>query len=537
MIENNIHIQKFNGASLRHALTQDVFDGKGDPYYRPLQTIMNMIDYQIWGRRPFGFHLTNLFFHLLSACLVFLVINKIFKNILLGLCTGLFFSIHPVVIEQLLIIAGRAELMSTAFILAGIFWALNNNLRSDLLALGAFVLACLSKENGVLMPIFLVSLGLLNKSWIPSWKRLSPYALLLIGYFIIRKAAISEFLPFPSLTQIINLLIRDFPSVLLHYTSLILFPTDLHSHRRLEFNSVYAFLSWISLIIAIYFCAVKKSRRGWFCLSWLIISFLSKIPNLIKSPLLLDHWGYLGSIAIFLILAILLTDILPRSPVLKKTSWAVLVFLILFWTGLSHVNRGHRNTDKKLYEWALRYPSSSIVRYNLGLIYLEEKNFEKAIPLFIAAKKMNPQHPGADNGIALALWHLRQNEKALTLLNNSIEEFPNYLPSYINRALVLRGPAGIQDLDYVLKQDPENLDAWKLMSELYFEKKNYSQAYAAVEQVLNLQPDDDKSLANAGVILVSIGKEQEGIRYLEKALLLNPGNEIAVKNLAVLKKK
>jgi hypothetical protein len=33
MIENNIHIQKFNGASLRHALTQDVFDGKGDPYY------------------------------------------------------------------------------------------------------------------------------------------------------------------------------------------------------------------------------------------------------------------------------------------------------------------------------------------------------------------------------------------------------------------------------------------------------------------------------------------------------------------------
>jgi Flp pilus assembly protein TadD len=58
-----------------------------------------------------------------------------------------------------------------------------------------------------------------------------------------------------------------------------------------------------------------------------------------------------------------------------------------------------------------------------------------------------------------------------------------------------------------------------------------------VEQVLNLQPDDDKSLANAGVILVSIGKEQEGIRYLEKALLLNPGNEIAVKNLAVLKKK
>jgi hypothetical protein len=86
--------------------------------------------------------------------------------------------------------------MSTAFILAGIFWALNNNLRSDLLALGAFVLACLSKENGVLMPIFLVSLGLLNKSWIPSWKRLSPYALLLIGYFIIRKAAISEFARF-----------------------------------------------------------------------------------------------------------------------------------------------------------------------------------------------------------------------------------------------------------------------------------------------------------------------------------------------------
>jgi len=37
MIEKNPHITAINITNLKYIFTHDAFDGKGDPYYRPLQ--------------------------------------------------------------------------------------------------------------------------------------------------------------------------------------------------------------------------------------------------------------------------------------------------------------------------------------------------------------------------------------------------------------------------------------------------------------------------------------------------------------------
>ena len=44
MIEKNAHITAVTWPNIERAFRSDVFDGKGDPYYRPLQTIANMAD-------------------------------------------------------------------------------------------------------------------------------------------------------------------------------------------------------------------------------------------------------------------------------------------------------------------------------------------------------------------------------------------------------------------------------------------------------------------------------------------------------------
>src|SRR5262245_31128090 len=64
MIEKNPVIKSVSAESFRHIFTHDVFEGHGDRYYRPVQSLTYMIDFAIWGLRPFGFHLTNLCFHL-----------------------------------------------------------------------------------------------------------------------------------------------------------------------------------------------------------------------------------------------------------------------------------------------------------------------------------------------------------------------------------------------------------------------------------------------------------------------------------------
>ncbi|MBI4679863.1 MAG: hypothetical protein HY753_01285, partial [Nitrospirae bacterium] len=42
-------------------------------YYRPLMHITYMIDYHIFGLKPWGFHLTNIIFHAGVTLLVFLI--------------------------------------------------------------------------------------------------------------------------------------------------------------------------------------------------------------------------------------------------------------------------------------------------------------------------------------------------------------------------------------------------------------------------------------------------------------------------------
>src|SRR3989338_8816354 len=70
MIEANPALHQWSWQNLKHDFTTDVFDHQGDPYYRPAQTLMNRLDYTLWGARPVGFHLTNLLFHLANALLI-----------------------------------------------------------------------------------------------------------------------------------------------------------------------------------------------------------------------------------------------------------------------------------------------------------------------------------------------------------------------------------------------------------------------------------------------------------------------------------
>ena len=45
---------------------------------RPLMALSLFIDYAIWGKNPFGFHLSNIVLHLFNSLLVYFVVVAIF---------------------------------------------------------------------------------------------------------------------------------------------------------------------------------------------------------------------------------------------------------------------------------------------------------------------------------------------------------------------------------------------------------------------------------------------------------------------------
>ena len=92
-------------------------------YYRPLPLLTFALDYGLSGGQPWLFHLTNLLFHIVNTVLVVFLTQRVViqnnptttRN--LALLTGLFYGLHPVLVEPVAWISGRFDLMVTLFLM------------------------------------------------------------------------------------------------------------------------------------------------------------------------------------------------------------------------------------------------------------------------------------------------------------------------------------------------------------------------------------------------------------------------------------
>src|SRR5262249_36875697 len=100
----------------------------------------------------------NLIFHLLSVWLVFLVVQRIFGETLPAWFAALLFALHPVNVESVTNIAGRADTMAAVGVLLALYLHIrcSANIGSSRYvgAAGIFlasIFAVFSKENGVIV--------------------------------------------------------------------------------------------------------------------------------------------------------------------------------------------------------------------------------------------------------------------------------------------------------------------------------------------------------------------------------------------------
>ncbi|MBI1977111.1 MAG: hypothetical protein HYS56_06365, partial [Candidatus Omnitrophica bacterium] len=127
--------------------------------YRPLAVMSFMADDAIWGLTPFGFHLTNLIFHLLNVSLLYVILRRIFDSRFLVFGVTALFAAHPINSEVVNYVSHRPELLMGFFLLTGFHQYLvfrqEGSRFSFGLSLVFFIAALLSKEMGILLPFFL----------------------------------------------------------------------------------------------------------------------------------------------------------------------------------------------------------------------------------------------------------------------------------------------------------------------------------------------------------------------------------------------
>ena len=124
----------------------------GAGLYRPLTILTFAIDWSLSGGRAGWFHVVNAFWHGLVTVLLVLVLVRWLPP-LAATAAGLVFAWHPVHVEAVASIVGRAELLVAAGILGGVLAARRGRWAA---AVALAALAMFSKEHGVIAGVVIL---------------------------------------------------------------------------------------------------------------------------------------------------------------------------------------------------------------------------------------------------------------------------------------------------------------------------------------------------------------------------------------------
>lgn len=170
--------------------------GKTDgTYYRPLVSISYHLDHILWGKGPFGFHLSVWIAHILNTVLVFFLCQQLVRRQgsaspsttkFFPIIVSSLFAVHPIHVEAVAWIAGRNDVFCTTFILGSLLSYFETHKRESVksrkaiigprtfygISMLLFFLALLTKEMAIgLVLIFPLYDALANGSESPSQKK------------------------------------------------------------------------------------------------------------------------------------------------------------------------------------------------------------------------------------------------------------------------------------------------------------------------------------------------------------------------------
>jgi len=140
--------------------------------------------------------------------------------------------------------------------------------------------------------------------------------------------------------------------------------------------------------------------------AWLII-FLVSVLNLfflLNAPMA-EHWLYNAAIGLRIVILSWMLGSLPPKKVRTGTT-GVQIFLAM-WLLLSAVTAFRAvdvwKDEAILYEHILKYsPTQPKIHYNLGTVYLERGDYERAIPHLCMALRLNPANEDARYNLDVA---------------------------------------------------------------------------------------------------------------------------------------
>src|ERR1051325_7928664 len=389
LVENPV-VKELNADNLKTIFSQQ-FVGN----YQPVTMLSYMIEYKLWGLNPFGYHLMNLFFHLLGAFFVFLIIKKLSGNDLIAFITSLLFGIHPLHVESVAWVAERKDVLYGFYFLWALYLYILYTKQEKqfskyfLFSLMLFVLALLSKAQAVVLPVVFCAVDFLMKRKFSKKTILEkvPFFVLAVAFGLLaikvqgKAGAMQTFQYFPFYERV---LFSCF--ALMTYLHKLILPINLscfypYPETDDKINTMWVYLS-PAILLALAFIIWKYFRDSkvvLFGVAFFLITIALVLQLLpIGDALYADRYTYIPSIGLFFIASHYLVPHLKNKMVMVLTS-----AVLLFYCVLTFQRTKVWHDSITLYTDAIDNGYKAAIIYNnRGAVYADSSRNEEALKDF-----------------------------------------------------------------------------------------------------------------------------------------------------------
>jgi tetratricopeptide (TPR) repeat protein len=544
---NNLGPESLIRSFFAHPDQQSNLDKK---FYRPFSCLTLAINWYLGKTRVVGYHIVNIFVHILTAFFLFLTVYKILKlpnmrdkyrgnEHFIALLTTTLWAINPIQTQAVTYVVQRMASMATLFyVLSLLFYIEGRTVNSHLQrkffffsCLLSFLLGLASKENVMTLPIALVLVETIFFQDLSQAKTKKVLLWVTVGgvilFIVIGSLLFMDSNPISAIlsgyknryfTPAQRLMTE--PRILVYYLSQIFYPVPTRlsiEHDVLISTSLlnpWTTLPSIGLILGLIGFGVWQIRKMPILSFAILFFFLNHLieSSIISLELIFEHRNYLPSLFVFLPVSIGIKRLLDyyrdkKNPLFGTLVTFVILLLVGFGSG-TYIRNMAWSTERSLWEDAVKKaPGMMRPVHNLAWTHARAGHYDKAMELY---------------------------EKSLVLEGHSI----------YHRLVTLNSMGNIQlsrgNYEKAAELWKEALDIYPKHAELHYglaltltKLRDWEEALANIEKSISIRPRRHDYFNLKGEILLNQGRPKEALSYFRKALKLKPGYRKAIVNTGI----
>jgi protein O-mannosyl-transferase len=556
--ENSYIRAGITGEGIRWAFSTTSLAG----FWHPLTWISLMIDHELFGLKPGGYHLTNLLLHLASTLLLFLLFQWMTGASWRSAFVAALFAIHPLHVESVAWIAERKDTLSTFFwmltLCAYVRYTKEPAWHRYTLALLCFACGLMSKPMLVTLPFVMILLdywplqrlyeqkstsnsldavrtaGVHKGTERPSGKKppkknspardipkrsaaksvmrgLLPLLREKIPFFLLSFffSAIAYYAQYERAIKIFPLSSRLANSLISYivYIEKTFWPCELavfypfpHIFPLWKVTGAAILLLGISIVVITAAKRLPYLFVGWFWYAGILLPVIGIIQ--VGKHAMADRYTYIPLIGLFIMAAWGIPELIRKWRYRQPALFLSAALILSCFSFITWAQVGYWRDSTTLFQHALKVTTDNDVAHNnLGTALSDRGNIEEAVSHYREVLRINPDDGEAHNNLGNVFFMRGQLKEAEFHLRAALRFKFEEPEVYFNLGTVLssQGMAG-EAIPYLLK-------------------------------AISIRPGYGEAHFNLANALASQGMFSEAITHFAEVIRLNPNDEKAHTNM------